>query len=305
MTLDLERVTRLAEKQEAAITRAAPALLERLPVEGYIERLARYPRCTSYRYTSRTVRAWCAAIRERGSESLLQDYHRLLLLRLIQRAPTRLERIELTDEVRGMFERNLERIVNAIESDSEPASYTYAEDRFRKQLGVCNLTLIPAGAQKIHLDTLPRTLLVKHPLGSARLVAELGGVQPIYQMHTDSNDPELMADFNPEGWARFYRRTAELLEIYPRVRGVFGSSWFFDPELESISPRLTYLRTLVTHNGGRLFRLGSSAQSTADATAKSQTRRRLVAEGRYSPISYLLIWPSRPLVEWARSGARP
>jgi hypothetical protein len=123
-------------------------------------------------------------------------------------------------------------------------------------------------------------------------------------MHTDSNDPELMSDFNPEGWERFYRRTAALLELHTRVRGVFGVSWFFDPELETISPRLAYLRTKVTRNGGRLFRLGPSAQSRADATARSEMRRRLVAEGRYAPTRYLLILPRGPLMQWARGDAR-
>lgn len=116
-------------------------------------------------------------------------------------------------------------------------------------------------------------------------------------MHTDSNDPHLMADFNQEGWIRFYKRVSDMLEIYPHVKGVFGSSWFFDPILEDISPRLVYLRIIVTDNGGKLFHIGSNDQSIKDATQKSQIRRKLCQEGKYIPTS---IWPRKNLIAWAK-----
>lgn len=298
--LSVEHIAGLVRKREEAITRAVPALLERFPIRDYVALLARYPQRGAYGHVSRGVRNLVGAIRTQMGEESLQDYHRLLLLHLILRAPERLEQMRLTDELRERTERNLARIAATIESDPEAAFYTYSEDRFRKELAVCRLALIPAGAQKIHLDRLPlRTLALHAPRGTLRLVAELGGVQPCYQMHTDSYDPELMADFNPEGWSRFYQRTARLMELFPRVKCVFGSSWFFDPELEAISPRLTYLRTLVTENGGHLLNIGASSDDLANATETSKTRRRLVEEGRYTPTGYLVSWPRKPLLDWA------
>ena len=94
-----------------------------------------------------------------------------------------------------------------------------------------------------------------------------------------------------------------LAELYPKVRCLFGSAWLFDPEMEVISPHLTFLRLLVTENGGHLLYFGSSSQDYANATRTSKTRRRLVQEGKYTPTSYFVCWPRKSLLEWARRAA--
>ena len=53
-----------------------------------------------------------------------------------------------------------------------------------------------------------------------------------------------MQEFSPEGWMRFYLRTAELLRRDPRVKGLIGTSWLYDPALADVSPHLAYLRTV-------------------------------------------------------------
>jgi hypothetical protein len=150
----------------------------------------------------------------------------------------------------------------------------------------------------------PRVLFANRPgafFEAMRFVTcELRGVMPVYAMHTDLNDAELLREFCPDGWIRFYRRVASLLEKQAEVKGIFGTSWFFDPKLESISPHLTYLRTIVTNNGGAVFYGGSSCQAVKDATLKSRTRRRLYEEKKYLPASYTVIWPRRKLISWAK-----
>jgi hypothetical protein len=91
----------------------------------------------------------------------------------------------------------------------------------------------------------------------------------------------------------------ELLKINQEVKGYFATSWFYDPELEKISPRLTYLRDVITENGGKLFVKGSSPRTIRDATFKSPTRRKLYEEGKYLPTDYLIVWPRKQLIEWA------
>ncbi len=304
LRLDLEHIDLLIKKREETISRQAPQLLHQFPVNDYIALFSRYPKSGSYGHVSREVLDRTDAIRAQAGEVVLQQYHQLLLLQLIHQAPNRLKQIALTDDLRVLTERDLVRIAATIESPDEPAFYNYAEDRFQKALAICKLTLTPAGAQKIHLNRLPlRTLLLRSPLGALRLVAKLGGVQPCYDMHTDSNDLHLLADYNLPGWSRFYRRVAKMLELHPMVKCVWGSGWLFDPEMERVSPHLTYLRLLVTENGGHLLRFGSSSQDLENATRTSRTRRRLVAEGRYTPTSYLVCWPRKPLLEWASRAA--
>ncbi len=61
--------------------------------------------------------------------------------------------------------------------------------------------MIPAGAQKINKSRIPLKILYRQ--GATQfikailfIVFELKGVQPLFGMHTDSHDPDLMAECN-------------------------------------------------------------------------------------------------------------
>ena len=91
----------------------------------------------------------------------------------------------------------------------------------------------------------------------------------------------------------------ELLKQDKRIKGVFGVSWFYDPQLTEISPRLVYLRKLFTDNGGRVFYIGPNEQATKDALTRSQTRRDLYEQGKYVPTHYIIIWSRKDVLAWA------
>jgi len=120
----------------------------------------------------------------------------------------------------------------------------------------------------------------------------------MYRMHTDANDPFLMAEFNEDGWRNFCLRAAALLKGSP-VNGILGASWFYDPALKDVSPHLSYLRTLATDNGGISVRMGTSASDIESATRTSATRRRMYQSGRYLPKAYALIWLKEDMLRWA------
>ena len=109
----------------------------------------------------------------------------------------------------------------------------------------------------------------------------LGGRGPLFRMHLDSRHVE---ELNLLGRNQCFARIAELLEAMPGVRGLVGTSWFYDPQLERISPHLHYLRK-VPMDGGAFLRIdGPGEIHTQRATARSETRRRLYEEGKYSPV---------------------
>ena len=279
-------------------------LLSIFPIPKYIEHIERYPKLSNYGYVSQEVEDLIKGIVYSNGQQMLELYHQLILLNLILIARNKIEKKDFPQDTKNLYNSNFERITKEIESRNQIGSYNYAHDKFRKDLAVCSLRMIPAGAQKINLTGISRRFLLKKGLfqcikGIMFALYELGGFHPLYEMHTDSNDPELMAEFNEDGWIKFYRRVSELLKIQPDVKGVFGGSWFFDPELEKISPRLVYLRKIVTDNGGKLFYLGCDSQSIKDATRKSPKRRKLYEENKYMPTSYLLIWPRKKLISWA------
>jgi hypothetical protein len=281
-------------------------LLSSFPIAKYLECIEKYPKISNYGYINQELKDFCRSIVYRSSERALELYHQLILVNLILIGKEKIEKNQLPEDIKKLCNSNFDRVAREIESGGNTECYNYGHDKFRKNMAICSLRLIPAGAQKINLSGISRRFLFRKGFtqfmeGIIFGLFELGGFYPLYEMHTDSNDPELMADFNEDGWIKFYGRVYELLKTQPDVKGVFGSSWFFDPKLEKISPRLLYLRKIVTDNGGKLFYLGSNSQTIRDATLKSTTRRKLYEENKYMPTSYLLVWPRKKLISWVES----
>lgn len=111
-------------------------------------------------------------------------------------------------------------------------------------------------------------------------------------------------EFNETGWDHFYLRVAELLTRREHVRGLALTSWFYDPALLEISPRLAYLQTRPQERGAHLMKHGSSGHAIEFATRTSETRRRLYEEGKYLPTEYSILWGRRELLTWADQQSR-
>ena len=121
----------------------------------------------------------------------------------------------------------------------------------------------------------------------------------MYVMHTDVHDPDLLAKFNSEGWINAFINIAQLLKTRIEIKGIYGATWFYDPKIAYISPRLKFISEILTDGGARVFYIGPSEETTKDALTKSETRRKLYAEGKYIPTAYICIWPRKELIKWA------
>lgn len=117
--------------------------------------------------------------------------------------------------------------------------------------------------------------------------------------YNDHLDLRAMEEFNPAGWTACFVRMAEVLALNPTVCGITGISWFYDPKVAAISPRLAYLQVTQTQNGAFLANMGTDEHHVQNATVRSAARKALYDEGKYLPTCYLVAWPSRPLIEWA------
>ena len=91
-----------------------------------------------------------------------------------------------------------------------------------------------------------------------------------------------------------------MLEMNPDIKGVFGSSWWYDPEVERITPRIGYLRQRPLQNGATVFRMGSDQAAIINATGFSRLRRELYDKGEYLPTNYLMAWARDDLLGWAK-----
>jgi len=299
----LENLNELGNKLTAEIRAYDRDLLDKFPLDRYISYLDNYPEIGGYNYLGNEVREYCNNIIKSSHEKIMELYHKLILITLILKAKDKLDSKRLPEDINILYGSNFERIVKDFESNA-PGFYKYPNDKFFKDLAICTLRMIPIGALKMHLNAIPKKILFKKGWGQfirdiVFVLFEPGGFKPLYQMHIDSHDPDLTAQYNYEGRRRAYIRVAEILKINYKIKGVFASNWYFDPQLEEISPRLNHVRDLFVKNGGQLFYLGPSAQGIMDATLNSPTRRRLYNEGRYIPRDYMAVWPRKKIIEWA------
>jgi hypothetical protein len=304
--MDYGRVNKLKKSLAEQIHALSENLLTKFPIDQYIVYLEHYPRFSSYRYVSSDIENYCNNIIKNSSEEVLELYHELVLLSLIVAANEKLKTKELPEPVKRLYNTNFERITRRIEINAYPPGYyTYPQDKFLKDLGVCSLRMIPTGVRKIHLGSLPaREFLFKGGClqflrGVALIVYELGGVKPVYHGHLDSHDPDSIAEFSFDGWIRHYKIVAEMLEMNKEIKGLIGRSWYYDPQLKKVSPELSYLGEMVTENGGKLFYVGSNSEAVKNATLMSTNRSRLYNEGEYLPTDYMVVWPRKRLIKWA------
>jgi len=305
-SLLLERAARLSERIKPLLLARQQRVFDAWPVDRYMALLDRYPRFARLGYVSPAVRKACRQISGMVGNEGLELYHRMLLLTLIPRALRLLPARHLPDDVFRLYLDNYERIMTDIESTMEERTlYRYPLSPFCKDLSLCTLRLIPAGVEKVNLSRLPRRIFftagLRGGLDALRFVLfDQRGLRPYYEMHLHSQDLEAKSHFNPQGWMEFYVRIADLLRGDPEIKGVFGTAWFRDPALAAVSPHLTYLRTLMTDNGARIYSLGRCKKDgIVDATSTSRTRRSLYERGEYTPRNYLVVWPRQSLLAWA------
>lgn len=228
-------------------------------------------------------------------------YCKLVVLTLLADFEARIARIKCPQSVLDLYQQAIPTALDSMATMTD-VDYMTSATVFLKDLRLAAQLSLPCGAQAVDFRAwLPKTFYRNNGLSDNLsalwfLVTRLGGRGPLFRIHTDTR---ALSDFNERGWTACYLRIAELLALYPEMRGVVGTSWFFDPQLETVSPHLGYLRKLPQDNGAFLRDDGESEGNTALALSTSQTRRKLYDEGRYRPRCQTLVWARRDLLAWA------
>lgn len=227
----------------------------------------------------------------------LKQLYRLLLETL----PGRIAAERIPGSIVELLVAESDRIRGGLDT-LEPTFFDPANDAYLKDLAILLLTLLPCGAEYVQVQAgIPRSLLWRAGVwqairGLGFFALRAGGFQPYLSLHMDVRFRE---EFNPEGWYRTYLRIADLLRARPDLKGVFGTAWFYDPAMVRVSPHLVYLRAEREAAGAMTFCYGPSESALKNALARSDTRRRLHAEGAYTPKSHYIVWPRRDLIRWA------
>ena len=125
-----------------------------------------------------------------------------------------------------------------------------------------------------------------------------GWKKPWLEVHTESRHTD---DFTEAGWDRAWATAAAICKTRPELAGMIGSSWFYDPPLETISPRLAYLRLNPLKGGAFIIHQGPGQVHSDRCGATSPTRRAMIESGEYLPRCWQVAWPRKALIDWAES----
>lgn len=235
-----------------------------------------------------------------GGAPLVAAFHRAVLLERAVEARQAFPRTPYLQVFQDWHEDAIARMLQDLDERPD-VELDWSDDRFAKDVSVAALRMWALGAQVVE----PRMGVSRRVIfeGGARTLTRgaatllrIGGHAPLYEIHTYERH---LGEFTQGGWDACYRRIAELLRAEPGVRGVFGASWFFDPAIERVSPRLAYLRLDPLGGGAEFLRIGNTPSTEPLALSKSATRKQLYDEGKYRPEQWLMIWPRAALLRWA------
>jgi hypothetical protein len=281
-------------------------LLQKLPDPAHHGALSEFVKLANnigaldhYKVLPATARELVAGIKHRDGEEVCRVFLRCAIVQGVVTTLGTRRFADLPHRVAREQTLQFQRILH--DRDCEAEWLDLDHDLFQKEFGLATLRLYAAGAQLVDYRCgVPRSLMIKGgwrpALRKLLLILQSGGFRPYFQIHTHS----FMLDrFNEFGWEECYLCCAELYSIHPEVLGMYGSSWFYDPSLEKISPRLAYLRDTPTRGGAHLLFVETGGSAINNALSSSPTRRKLYDNGEYMPKSYMLLWSKERQLGWA------
>ncbi len=283
------------------ITENTPWLLQEFPVNTYIKLFDASESLHGYRFIPNDAALLCQQIVAKFGRHHLDLYHRLVLVSLICSYENRISQRNIPESIQILMPDEFNRIINGIRKNRE-GFYFHENDLFAKDFGICRLKLIPCGSELIDLQSgIPRHVLFQGGISQFTnavhfFITKAKGFKPYYESHWDRR---LIKFFSRNEYDACYARIADLLRKNPQVLGMFSSSWWFDPQLETISPELSFLRTVPEENGAKLFLVGSNENAISDAIKFSSERKKLYDSGQYFPHVYMLVWQRNDMLEWS------
>jgi len=279
-----------------------PQVLELIPVESYISKFRSFSETYSYKKMSLKQEKWINNLKPNFDKNAMPLYHRLVLAFLIRKADQQLENTDLPTDIEQMYLNWFNRVLSDLEIQSDNY-YSYNEDLFLKDLAVCSLRMKPVGgAWTIDIESVSKRALTangprKYVNNVAFHLLKQKGLKPYYVIHTF--DRYIMR-FTAEEMEKAYIRIAGLMRLDPKIKGIYRGSWFLDPEIDRVSPRLAYLRRIPFENGARLFRIKTRELDTQRAIFNSPERKKLYRNREYKPARWAYVWPREEFLQWAK-----
>jgi len=282
------------ERCSARLANYIPAH-ESAEVQTIADELDRSDPWLGYRHIPINVRHALDQTETRYGEAGSSERLRLLLLHYIRQFEVRFASAGLPASFVDQFAAVFERIARQCQEGILGSSLN--NDVFLKDLGVVRLRLIPCVSHLLYLHSgIPRRVVLKHP-SILRTMLRMGGRQPLVENHVH---PLMLDHFTEAGREHCYVLLGELLRLRSDLRGLMGSSWYYDPKLGRISPKLAYLHDVPTKHGAKVVPLEREGPDSG-ALARSSHRRKLHEAGAYTPHTYLMLWSRDDVLDYINS----
>lgn len=226
------------------------------------------------------------------------DLARLLIFKLIAEFSTARLPLALPEEVNYNYQRSIDRIWQIWLSDSS-AVLQHINDRFLKDVGILAGALLPCTERVVEpYSAIQRSLLYNHSFSQGwrfvNALIQARGNKPVCRLHIHLSE---INELTAAGWQQTCLELAQLLSLNKQLKGVVGASWFYDPAIASISPKLAFISELLTEMQASCF-FSSLENEKSGAFSRSASRKKAYARGQYQPKDYVVFMPRGQLLAW-------
>lgn len=273
------------------------------PVAAVAEKLCNQMTiCLAHAVVTRDIQDIFDRIEQLHGRIAIARYKKLLCLYLMDNLSIRLESVSIPKKIKDLYPGVINFILTDIIETTDD-NYLVNGNRIR-DLKLLAFHTLPVGAELVDIASFVPNNIYRYRgwrqnmRNIYNVYGRLGGRYPLLRKHTDVR---YLDEFNASGFHKMYHLLAELLQMRPELKGVVGTSWFYDPQLEHISPHLVHLRKVPLEGGAVLIGGDPDAAQIPNALAKSRTRKRLFEQGSYVPRTYTMLWPRKAILKWAKN----
>ncbi|PKN65546.1 MAG: hypothetical protein CVU54_18800 [Deltaproteobacteria bacterium HGW-Deltaproteobacteria-12] len=228
---------------------------------------------------------------------------RAILIKLALHLPNYLAKMDLPKSILALYPDAFKRLVDFLKSVGDQP-YDSTGEFFCKDLRFVLGLSIYNGASSF-FDVFSRVPVSSAIISFCRSrnvdaiirYVRARGSRPWVRGHLDSR---FIKEYNQQVSDTTYCRLAEFVERKKEIAGYVGTTWFFDPKVAEVSPRLAWLQDLPRERGAFFLQHGADTTDINFAMKMSESRRRLYKDGKYIPKVYSMLWPREELISWAR-----
>lgn len=223
---------------------------------------------------------------------------RVLILKLIAEFSIARLPLALPDKISHNYQHSMQRILQ-LWSSEPAAALQQINDRILKDVGLLVGALLPFTERVVEpYSAIQRSLLYNHSFAQGwhfvRALLQARGNKPVCRLHIHLSE---INSLTAVGWRQTCLELAQLLLLNKQLKGVVGASWFYDPTIAAISPKLAFISELLTEMQASCF-FSNLERQQSGALRRSSSRQHAFKTGQYQPKCYVIFITRRQLLNW-------